>query len=579
MSIIGKIVKNKLDQRQFEFREEYWKKLEKKLDEHRGSGKAGYGNLISGSVGIIVLFSAAILSFYLLNESDTVTDELLPAASQPSVAITQPEQNQTPEKNYSKEMQDNNEAEQQIATDEKIMPGAGNPVLSAETQKYNAGKNEYQGSEKDFHRSGNTETATGGKSVYPKAVINQVVNQPGIQADEETAGPEAEPIAEERTPDSKESAFSSFIAVSESRDQQELKWQTASLSGNRNTELIPDAEIKILLVSMEKIYPFLPENSSAELKTITQKEIISRRRNNYFAGIYSGIMYTDKILKSKDPGLNEYISRRKNEEMWMLSGNFGISAGMSFNRWSLSTGINYHQQGEITDYRAEFYQWIKNTSSTWNVADNSYWKTDTINNYSITVTQGGWQPIDTIIDYWSNNQLVQSDTITIQQYVVDTQYTQMVYVTDSGFVAEFDSTEIIQTDSLNQLVNDPSLKPGKTITKISYVEIPLMVGYEFPLSRFTLMVRTGFSIGLLSKINAVYLKNDISGVEEADVSRVNRTMLNFLLQTGMCYHLTENISLNFEPMFRMNINSALKEPGFTQQYWNAGMNVGAMYRF
>lgn len=579
MSIIGKIFKNKLDQRQFEFNEEYWKELEKKLDEHSGAGKTGYGNLISVFTGIIVLFSAAILSLYLLNENDTVTDELLPSASQSPVAITQPGPGQTPESNYSNEMHENKEAERQIAAGEKIMAGAGKTVLSAETQKNITGKNEHNGPEKDFHRSGNAETASPGKHVYSKAVAGTVVNRPGVPGDEKTASPEAKPVDEERTPGSKESASSSFTAVSENRDQPELSWQKVSFQGNRNTALIPDVEIKIPLVSMEKIYPFLPENFSEELKTITQKEIISRRRNNYFAGIYSGIMYSDKILKSKDAKLDEYVARRKNEESRTLSGNFGITAGMSFNRWNISTGINYHQQGEITDYSPEFYQWIKNKSSTWNVADNSYWKTDTVNNYSITVTEGGWQSIDTIIGYWSDNQFVESGTITIQQYVVDTQYTQMLYVTDSGFVAQFDSTEIVHIDSMNQLVNDPSLKPGKTITRISYVEVPIMIGCEFPVSRFTLMVRTGFSVGFLSGINAVYLKNDISGVEEADVSRLSKTMLNFLLQAGICYYLTEKIILNFEPMFRMNINSAFKDTGFTQQYRNAGINAGVMYRF
>lgn len=594
MSILSKIFKSKLNQRQFEFKEEYWKGLEKNLDAHGAKGGTNYVRWFFYSIGIATIISFGVWVFYPKADKAQMAVMDLPEGEKKaeingstrltvnsSDSLTASGENgNSPTDNHSnlveEKEKDNNRKVVSVEKESGI-----NAHFPSEMQKKNNSIKLKPGSEKRSSAIAGNEIIPGENKPGTKP---GVINEGAIIAlrDEASATEPQENLLpdEEISIGKKESindiSASAFIENAVTREEK-LSDYNSFEPGNKG--ITASADIKTPMIMMGKIFSSPLKNRESELKTIAFENKIRRRKNNFFAGLYSGVMYTDKILKANYDTLGKFVSRRKNEESRTLSKNFGADFGIGQDCWNISIGINYHQQGEVVDYKPEFYQWLKNSASSWNIVDNSYWKYDTVNTLSYTVTEGSWQMVDTTIGYWSNNVYVPNDTISIQQYVVDSEYIQTIYVTDSNYVSKFDSTENTKIDSAIQLVNDPSLKPEKTTTKISYFEFPVMIGYEFPISRVTLMVRTGFSIGLLSKINATYLKSDISGTEPVDITKLNKTMLNYLLRAGVLFYITENTVINFEPMFRMNVNSVFKDTGFTQQYWNAGLNLGVMYRF
>lgn len=590
MSKLGNIFKRKLDQRQFEFNDEYWRNLEAQLDSLGKKGGGGHRKWYFYTTGIVVVFSFAVWFFYPgvqfekkniqseKNDAATPSLESVPNDTKPGKKVSSeglPESGGIPGKNDNQHQIKNTETADPIAQKtevpfEKPVHAAG----SEKVKKPEPGVNAEPGNKSDSFLK--REEAMEKTALAATFVAEEKTAVPGKEVGE----------TQQETTSKTESNSTSDGDIADSKtgriDVSVSKKANDEISGpSESTSLMASAGAKNHLLFMEMLFPPALPGTINNIKEIAHTEKTDfLGKSSFFAGLYSGIMYTGKILKNKDGSLQEYLGRRNSEETGMLAANIGVDAGICFNRWNISTGLNFHQQGEMIDYRPEFYRWLKSSTSTWNVQDNSYWTMDTTGTYSILVSNGYWQSTNTTISYWNSSlQANVTDTISIQQYIVDTTYNQYFYVTDSNLILQFDSTEIVKIDSVNKITNDPALKPPKTTTKISYVEIPVLVGYEFPINRFTLMVRTGFSLGILSKFDAVYLKNDISGTGPVEISRQNKSMLNYLLRAGLLFNLNEHAAISFEPMFRMNINSVLKDSGYTQKYWNAGMNAGVVYRF
>lgn len=577
MSILGKIFKSKLDQRKFEIKEEYWKALEKKLDDQKNKGGSYFGKLIFLSVLLIVFLSTLFWFFYPdkknenIAEKSIAADFLISKIKKDSLEFNE-KNSPAPTGTDNKEKDVKSGYTHSGLSSGKISPAENNPDnnLSENAGNYLYKKKQNAGKKDDGNNSGHNS-----KNTWLKTATKNSLNQK-----EEKINPNYNLII---NPNNSEGNPTTLAQENEfhlnSPTQKNLINQTNP--GSENSNLLASLGAKTPMDLMGKIFPpGFPENQQAELKNSLKENSLKRSQVHYFGDIYSGLMYTGKILKSRNSLMNDYVIRRDNEESFRFSGNMGIDVGINVKRWSLSTGLNYHVQGETTDYKPEFYQWLKTTTSNWNVKDNSYWFADTVNTVSILVAEGSWQPVDTFITYYNASiSDTVSTTITINQYVVDTTYNQYFYKVDSNYISDFDSTKITKTDSANQLVNDPTVKLPKTISKMSYFEIPIMAGYEFPLNHATLMLRTGFGLGLLSKINAAYLKNDLSGTEQVKITRMNKTVINYLLRFGVLYHLNERIALNIEPQFRLNLNSVMKDSEFSQKYYNAGINIGVVYRW
>lgn len=380
----------------------------------------------------------------------------------------------------------------------------------------------------------------------------------------------------------KEEQFSGGISVTEKNSERKKPTITNPSATAENNKL-PEAENNIPehpLVEAEIIKPYATgENIEPVIQAIPLENVRKTPfRPQFSAGIYGGMMYTSKIIKSKDASLKNYIDRRKAEEKEITTLNAGADISIGLKRWSLTTGLNYHKQGEQTEYKPEFFQWVKQESVTWNVNDNSYWNVKT-SNFSILVDSSYWTTKDTTITYWNSSTMAyDTATIALQQYYINKLDTAYFYLTDSTYIVQIVSLKTVTTDSSLQRITE-GIKTEKQTTSISYFELPLLIGYEFHIKRLTLMVRTGVGLGRLSEHHVSYIKQDISGIEEIEEYRINKFMLNYLLRISALHYLTERIAVNIEPSLRMNINSVFRESNFSQRYRNVGVNAGLIYRF
>lgn len=588
MSPLGKIFRKKLDQREFEFKESYWKELEKELDLHSPKASPNFSKLFFTSVGAAISITVAVWFFSPVRKIQQLNPQSSEVVEIPAKDNNRPESKINQLSSEGTEVNNNSENALPVA---KSGPSATiqNSVNALPTEKFSENNPEQKPLKTAL--TGSSQRLDKNAEKKEELTLHEISPQDKTEAASSanflppTVHPES--ISNDHRASSSGKAF---MADAKIPVQDELLNKPANADkffepGNSEaapveSKLLENTEVQSSLIFMQKIFPpHLSNSHQNELNAISKKSN-SHKKRHYFAGVYSGLMYTDKILKSKDALLNEYISRRKNEENSMISANLGMDAGIYLNRWSISAGINYHQQGEHADYKPEFYQWIKNTSSTWNITDNSFYETDTTNTVAYLISDGTWQDVNTEVIFWnSTEQAWDTQMVAKPQYVVTNIDTGYVYNIETNYIEDIDSLEIQKTDSSRNLVNDPSLKTEQLTTRINYIEFPLLVGYEFPFGRMTLMLKTGLSMGLLTKINARYMKNDISGTEEIDAARVKKTMLNYLFHMGVNYYLTEKLALNIDPMFRMNMNSVLKNSGYGQRYWNAGLNVGMMYRF
>jgi len=84
---------------------------------------------------------------------------------------------------------------------------------------------------------------------------------------------------------------------------------------------------------------------------------------------------------------------------------------------------------------------------------------------------------------------------------------------------------------------------------------------------------------MLTRHNATYHKQDYSAPQLVNKSQVNQLMINYLLRIGMKYAINESIAFSCEPFYRLNLLNVIKSEDVTQKYWNAGLNIGAVYSF
>ncbi|PKP31386.1 MAG: hypothetical protein CVT99_09580 [Bacteroidetes bacterium HGW-Bacteroidetes-16] len=115
--------------------------------------------------------------------------------------------------------------------------------------------------------------------------------------------------------------------------------------------------------------------------------------------------------------------------------------------------------------------------------------------------------------------------------------------------------------------------------QVRYFEIPLLVGFSTSTSRFTIELNAGASVGFLtySKISIPDLYNYNEMVE---AKAVNKTMVNFVANASIYYHLNHKVSLYVSPNYKQNLNSVFTETYQQKQRFNTiGINFGVNMMF
>jgi len=257
---------------------------------------------------------------------------------------------------------------------------------------------------------------------------------------------------------------------------------------------------------------------------------------NYFIGAYGGIQSVTKQIKS-DPTLTEYAAIRNTSEKKINTIYFGVDFTVEKKNFLVQTGLAYNAIGEQNNYEAKSKQWMQNDEKVWDVYNKKIVKVDTVYHFGI-------------VNY---NQTIMN-------------------VKDSTLLTKSDSVFIYHTDSNIVKAN------GKTT--INYLEIPLMIGYQFKFGKVSIAPFGGISVGYLTKSEGMYINKTITGIEEInDANLITTFNFKYQLKLQLAYNLSDKIMFMLAPQFSNNLFSvSSKLSGISTKYSALGASFGINYK-
>ena len=125
--------------------------------------------------------------------------------------------------------------------------------------------------------------------------------------------------------------------------------------------------------------------------------------------------------------------------------------------------------------------------------------------------------------------------------------------TETGVIPVYHSEEVDIYDSIRRL------KIEKSVNTYTYLQIPLLIGYEKKFKRFGYYFKAGPNVSILinKQIPGTQLSGDIKVFDvDARIAERIKTNWQILLGAGLTYQMSKNMDLALEPTFRYYLNSA-----------------------
>lgn len=305
----------------------------------------------------------------------------------------------------------------------------------------------------------------------------------------------------------------------------------------KTTDLIVFSKMPFLTFKMfeQKVSLNLKESKIAP--SITDDDYFKNKKKlNYFIGAYTGMQVVNKKIKS-DPILTEYADIRNTSEKKINTVYFGINLTVEKNDFLLQTGMEYNTIGEYNNYEAKSKQWLKSDENVWDVYNKQIIKVDTVFHFGL---------------------------VNYNQTIVNVKDSTLLTISDSVFAYHTDSN-IVKAN-------------GKTA--ISYLELPLMIGYQLKFGKAAVSPFAGITVGYLITSNGMYINKTMTGIEEISGGNlINTISFNYQLQLQLSYTINNNLMLVITPHYRNNMLSvSSKSSGISTKYSAFGTSFGLSYK-
>lgn len=301
---------------------------------------------------------------------------------------------------------------------------------------------------------------------------------------------------------------------------------------------------------------------------------------SFKAGVYAGFQYTQSILNESAINNAGLADRLKMEENGMLSPVAGFDIQVGKKGWSLSTGLNYYQQGEQRNYSDDFLQ-TKGLDSVYYTPINKRIVSFDTTLVPVIHQQNAWVVTDTLVTYYNEASgtfvtanlpmvvMVNNGTDTTYNVVVDSVFTNIIDSVRNGLW--------ISRDFRGGNEEYASLLKGKNT--YTYFEIPLMLGYDWRIRNWSIGIKAGLGFGILTKQTAYYLSIDERKIEPYLIEQSNKLVYNLILRPDFSYWLGKNWGISGSPFLRMNLNNFNQNPSLRSNYRNFGFQAGINYRW
>jgi hypothetical protein len=326
------------------------------------------------------------------------------------------------------------------------------------------------------------------------------------------------------------------IDLSNTHQTVELPTNNETVEAQRGTDAIVFSKMPLLSFKMieQKLNHMINENKYEGL--INDDYFNNKKKFHYFISAYAGMQAVNKQIKA-DPMFTEYADIRNTSEKKINTTYFGINLTIENKDLMFQTGIEYNAIGEQNNYKAKSKQWMKNDEKVWDVYNKQIIKIDTVYHFGI-------------VNY---NQTI-------------------VNVKDSTLLTKSDSIFAYQTDN--------AIAKANAKTTINYLEIPLMVGYQFKFGNLAIAPFAGISVGYLTKSQGMYMNKTITGIEEInDANLITTFNFNYQLKLQLGYNINDNFMLTLTPQYRNNLFSVSpKSSEISTKYSTIGASFGLSYK-
>lgn len=278
---------------------------------------------------------------------------------------------------------------------------------------------------------------------------------------------------------------------------------------------------------------------SYETKLIGLDPLPARYRHTYkqlYSEVLVGMSLSPSSISTTHADWKENVDYRSESETARLSHHLGVNVRYHYKNWFVQSGLHHYTFRDKVVQDMEMLQ--VNPFVTTILSTTDY--------YSEVITGYIHSPIDSIPVF----DLVLDSTVVTEQ--------QETY---------YDSTYVRRTT-------------GYTNT-ISYLEIPLMLGYEFSYRSMFVDVSAGFAYSRRIDQQVQYPNRELSQLTDPDVSAslMRNHSLSMSLGLGLGYRLSNSTSVILSPVYQYQLQSNLtKDHPVVQRYQHLRLSAGLRFK-
>jgi hypothetical protein len=267
----------------------------------------------------------------------------------------------------------------------------------------------------------------------------------------------------------------------------------------------------------------------------------------WFAEIKAGLLNTRYNVTANNSEWKPAQEAKQNMLKPSMGYEFGANAVYQRNKLIFKAGFNYINYGEkllgnlllTNPYNSEQIDFVNNPYDV--MVNGNYYNVDTLGSYvHYTYTQ--------------TDHIFASDSSTVQ-------------ITQNILVDMYDTTNVTKFDTL----------PKTTINNcIRYFEIPLSVGYVFPMGRFNLALNANIAPGYLLAVRGWQMNTvDYPALEPYQKSTLRKFTLSAGVSFELGYMLNESITLIAEPYYKRSLLPIYSnQNNINQTNQNFGFRIG-----
>ncbi len=539
------IFREKLAAKEYGGKEKYWKELEQKLNANDGT--KGGGLFPTGMVFSVLIGLGAFVLLFPILMKDKTEQYFNPFNSNTKQVIAQNE-TKIEAKSQSNTPGNTQYAKANLLADNTEVSKANNTAI-----------NYYNNKNASFIRLAN-----------PVSASTITEDETGI-SEESFSNP-----LNSNAANTSSFAASFNDAVSASQAARPMNSYTAStgLMHNSNFTLIGISSLPLMMLN--------PGDASYSLLPF-KKELPDYFHNptfTYKVGVYAGIQYTKPVFHDAYRNNVSIAERVKKEERGRFTPVVGIDFQLSKKGWTITSGINYFQQGEQRNYTDDFIQTSGKDSIYFSPINKTILEFDTTI-IPIIQQQNVWVMTDTVVTYY--NELTGTFvTATVPMMVMVSNGTDTSYsaVVDTNFVIVQDSIQNgiwISRDFRGANEAYRSLLKGKNT--FSYIEIPLLIGYDWKVRNISLGIKGGIGLGMLTQQTAYYLSSDERNIQPYLIEENKKMIYNVIVRPSFGYWFGNHWGIECSPTWRMNLNNFKQNPSQRNSYRSFGLQGGFSYRW